>query len=127
MNEYIAHVRNNTYELGTHDCCTFAGGCILAMTGEDPMFEFRDGYDSEETADEILRTVGRGSLYRTLIHIFGQPLHGAQGQIGDLAFFEGNCGIIIGRYGLFLMDKGLAHVRLSQIPRIFRIGANTNG
>ena len=127
MNEYIAAVRDNSYEWGTHDCCTFSGGCIEAMTGEDPMEEFRGKYNSEESAIEVLKEIGNVSLYRTLYRKFGKPLRGCYGQIGDLGFYNGNCGIIIGRFGLFLIDEGLAHIRLSQIQRVFRIGANTNG
>lgn len=122
MNKFIASARDNTYEMGTHDCCTFAGGCIEAMTGEDPMEEFRGKYDSVETGNEVLKEIGDGTLYRTLRKKFGPALPGCRGQIGDLAFFDGNCGIIIGRFGLFILDEGLAHIRLSQIQRIFRIG-----
>ena len=122
MNKFITGTRDNTYEMGTHDCCTFAGGCIKAMTGEDPMKEFRGKYDSQESGTKVLRTIGNISLYRTLWRKFGPALPGCRGQVGDLAFFEGNCGIIIGRFGLFIMEEGLAHIRISQIQRIFRIG-----
>ncbi len=122
LNGYITDVRNEQFELGVFDCCTFAAGCIKAITGVDHMPEFRGHYDSWDTADKALKEIGHQNLYKTLYKKFGPALPGVQGQVGDLAFYDGCCGIIMGRYALFLASGGFSHVRITFVQRIFRIG-----
>ena len=121
LNKYITDVRSEEFALGTFDCCTFAAGCIKAITGEDRMSEYRGKYDTWETSEVVLKEIGHQNLYKTLYKKFGPALPGVQGRVGDLAFFDGCCGIILGRYALFLADGGFSHVRITFVQRSFRI------
>lgn len=123
LNKYITANRDNQWEMGVHDCCTFAAGAVKAITGEDHMKEFRGKYNTPENSDEALTTIGDGDLYRTLAKKFGKPVHGAMGQKGDVAFHEGCCGIVIGKYGMFIGEHapGYALIPINQLRRAFRV------
>ncbi len=123
LNAYINSVRGEEFEMGVFDCCTFTAGCVKAITGEDYMSEFRDKYDSVESGAQALKELGDRNLYRTIYKKFGPSFPGVQGQIGDLAFFDGCCGIVLGRFALFLPPGGgFSHVRITYIQRSFRVG-----
>jgi len=121
LNDYIVKVRDKEFDIGTHDCCTFAGGAVEAITGVDPMPEFRDDYDSWDSAEESLTRIGAGDLFKTLARKFGAALPGSQGHKGDVVWFEGSCGISIGRYGMFIGANGYVLVRITRLERAFRI------
>ena len=121
LNEYIIAAEKLEFELGTHDCCTFAAGAIEAITGEDPMPEFRDQYNDWQSAEDALDEIGYDNLYKTLTKKFGAAILGVKGQKGDLAFYEGSCGIVLGRFAMFLGEKGYAYVPLRNLQRAFRI------
>jgi len=121
LNKYIIKAEKLEFKLGTHDCCTFAAGAIEAITGEDPMPEFRNHYDDWKSADDALDEIGYDNLYKTLTKKFGKAVLGQKGQKGDLAFYEGSCGIVLGRYAMFLGEKGCVYVSIRNIQRAFRI------
>lgn len=121
LNEYIIAAEKREFELGVHDCCTFAAGAIEAITGEDPMPEFRNQYDDWQSAEDVLDEIGYDNLYKTLTKKFGSAVLGVKGQKGDLAFYEGSCGIVLGRYAMFLGENGYAYVSLRNLQRAFRI------
>lgn len=120
LNKYILEVEKKEFQLGTHDCCTFAAGAIEAMTGKDYMPEFRGIYDDWQSAEDALDKVGYDNLYKTLTKKFGKAVIGQKGQKGDLAFYEGSCGIVLGRYAMFLGENGYAFVLLPKLQRAFR-------
>ncbi len=121
LNEYISSVRDKQFKMGTFDCCIFASGACLAITGEDPMIEFRGKYDAD-TYEEVLLSIGAGDLYKTLVRAFGTPTHAAMGQRGDIAYFDGRCGIVTGRNALFLYEEGFGIMSLLKVDRIFKVG-----
>ncbi|PHR87481.1 MAG: hypothetical protein COA78_37040 [Blastopirellula sp.] len=121
LTAYLVSINGHTYKLGTHDCCTLVSGCVKAITGVDPMIEFRGKYDSEETYHEALMLIGAGTLYNTLIKKFGEPVVGPQASRGDIAFYEGCCGIITGRKAIFLFEEGYGEVNITKIKRAFRV------
>jgi hypothetical protein len=122
LNEYINATRDNKFEWGTHDCCTWTAGAVKVLTGEDHMLQYMGTYNDKETADELIDSLGYGDLYRALIEIFGPPLEGgAGGQRGDVAFYEGCCGIVIGRHGMFIGEDGYTLVPLLSVQRIFKV------
>lgn len=121
LNEYILESEKKTFKLGKHDCCTFTAGAIKAITGEDPMKEFRGQYNDWKSAKDALDEIGYDNLYKTLAKKFGPSILGVKGQKGDLAFYEGACGIILGRYAMFLGENGYVFVLLRHLQRAFRI------
>lgn len=121
LNKYLVGVKAKQIVYGEHDCCTFAAGAVMAMTGEDPMAEFRGRYSSKGESDDALREIGAGDLYRTLRRKFGPPVKGCRGRKGDIAFHEGACGIVIGRFAIVIGEEGLATVGIRQLDRAFRL------
>lgn len=108
LNQYLGEIRSKEFEWGVFDCCIMCAGAIEAITGEDLMSEFRGKYDSEETSDEALAEIGKGDLYQTLVDKLGEPVDGAHGQRGDVAYHEptGICGIVYGKKAMFIGDEG---------------------
>ena len=72
FSEYIESKRNTPYEYGTNDCCMFAAGSVEAITGEDPMSEFRGKYKSLATSVRALQEIGAGDL-ETEAEALAQP------------------------------------------------------
>jgi hypothetical protein len=70
---------------GAHDCTTAFSDTCLAMTGTDPMAEFRGRYDSDASSARVLKEIGGGSLYHTMTAKFGKPVPPALLRRGDAA------------------------------------------
>ncbi len=121
LNAYLVEVQGTEFKLGEFDCCTFVAGAIEAMTGEDPMPEFRGKYDDWDSANKTVAAADGGTLYEILKDKFGEPVIGQKGQKGDIAFYEDSCGIVLGIYAIFLGANGLAYVRLRHLQWAFRI------
>lgn len=109
LSEYIESKRNAPFEYGVNDCCMFAAGSVEAITGEDPMAEFRGEYKSLATSVRALQEIGAGDLESTMDGKFPiVPISHA--QRGDLAFFDGSIGVVIGSFAWFVSDDGLERV-----------------
>ncbi len=121
LNEYILAVRDKPFHYGQHDCCTFVAGAILAMTGEDPMAEYREQYDSVAAGKKALQSLGSGTLLKTLRKKFGKPLPGAHGRKGDIAWYDGALGLVLGRYAMFVGVNGYVMAPLSKLKYTFRV------
>ncbi len=123
LNAYILEAQKDQFKMGTHDCCTFAAGAVEAMTGVDPMPEFRGKYDGWRSSAKALKKLGAGttSLYDTLCAKFGPPLAGVYGQKGDIVMYEDACGVMLGRMGLFIGENGFVYVRIRHLSHTFRI------
>lgn len=114
---YLEPLRERAFEWGTHDCCTFSAGAVLAMTGVDPMPEFRGRYRTAIGSARALRRHGAGTLEATLDTKFARvPPHLA--QRGDLVMTGGLVAIVWGgfavavgrenaREGLVRLDRGV--------------------
>lgn len=124
LNKYITAERDKPFVYGQSDCCTFAAGTVKAMTGVDLMEEFRGKYWDEESANKALLEFGngRGKLYRTLRMKLGRSVRGVYGRKGDVAFHDGSCGIVLGRYAIFTGSEGYLYIPITKLQRAFRIG-----
>lgn len=106
---YIASKRHEPFEYGVNDCCLFAAGAVLEMTGEDPMVEFRGHYDSLKGSIRALKDIGAGTLEATMDGKFPEVSIGYT-QRGDLAFFNESVGVVMGSFAYFVSDDGLEKV-----------------
>lgn len=102
---YLEPLRLRLFEWGVHDCCTFTGGAVEAMTGVDPMAEFRGKYRSAASSIRALRTLGAGDLERTLDTKF-QPVTPALAQRGDIIMHNGLLGICLGAVAVCVGREG---------------------
>lgn len=116
--EYIADKRGKPFVWGENDCCTFSAGAVEAMTGEDPMPEFRGKYD---TALGSARALGKKSLEEVLDEKFEEVPIGFA-QRGDLAWFTDCVGVVAGGYAWFVGEDGLERVERSMWDKAWRIG-----
>ena len=121
LNEYIAKALKRQFRYGRHDCCTFACGAVRAMTGVDPMKPFRGAYKNEKEAASALRTIGSGTLYSTFRSVFGNPVPGASGKRGDVAYHEKSCGVVVGRNAIFFGENGYILIPISKLEKAFRV------
>jgi len=113
---YLEPLRARQFAWGRHDCCTFAAGAVKAMTGVDPMPEFRGRYRTALGSERALRRYGAGTLATTLDRKF-TPIGAALAQRGDIVMSGGLLGICTAggliavgaegeREGLVLIERG---------------------
>jgi len=107
--EYIGSKRDEPFEYGENDCCMFAAGAVMAITGTDPVPEFRGKYDSLKTSIKALKDIGGGRLDKVMDDKFPAIPIG-KAQRGDLAWFDDSVGVVTGRFAWFVSDDGLERV-----------------
>jgi hypothetical protein len=119
--DYIAIKRDEPFEYGVNDCCMFAAGAVEAITGEDPMPEFRGKYDSLKGSLTVIKEIGAGTLEATLDGKFTQVEIG-HAQRGDLAFFDDSVGVVMGGFAYFVSDDGLERINRSLWDKCWGVG-----
>lgn len=121
LSNYIVAKRHEAFEYGVNDCCLFAAGAVEAMTGEDPMPEFRDKYNSLKTSLQAIKDIGSGTLEATMDGKFPEVEIG-HAQRGDLAFFDGSVGVVMGGFAYFVSDDGLERINRSLWDKCWGVG-----
>lgn len=102
---YLEPLREEPFAWGRHDCCIFAAGAVLAMTGTDAMAEFRGRYSTKRGSAVALGRHGKGSLAATLDAKFeGIPVGHA--HRGDIVMADGTLGIGMGAFSIHVGAVG---------------------
>lgn len=83
---HLKTVEATPFEWAVHDCCTFAGDAVKAITGTDPMADLRATYTTALQAARVLS--GCGGLAAAVSQRLGQPKPAAMAQRGDVVLFE---------------------------------------
>ena len=121
LHEYLMEKRDQPFKWGVNDCCTFSAGAVEAMTGVNPMEEFVGKYKSAATSHRALIDIGSGDLEQTLDAKFKEcPIGFA--HTGDLAFFDGSVGVIIGGDAVFVTEDGLYRVNRLDWTKAWMVG-----
>lgn len=116
--DYIASKRDEPFAWGVNDCCTFSAGAVEAITGSDPMPEFRGKYD---TALGSVRVLEGKTLAEVLDDKFPElPIGFA--QRGDLAMMDGCVGVVMGDYALFVAEDGLERIKRPFWDKAWKVG-----
>jgi hypothetical protein len=115
---YIEPLRRRPFAWGTHDCCTFTLSAVEAMTGQDPMPEFRGRYRSLSGSIRALRKIGAGDLVATLTQKLGEPIVPSLAQRGDVVMAGGSIGICFGPFAL-MVGQEAEREGLIRIPQPF--------
>jgi hypothetical protein len=89
---YLEPLRLRPFAWGSHDCCTFAAGAVEAMTGVDPMPEFRGRYSTAIGSARALTRFGKGTLEKTLDGKF-EAIPAALAHRGDIVMSGGAVGL----------------------------------
>lgn len=124
---YLEPLHARPFGWGRHDCCTFSAGAVQAMTGVDPMPEFRGRYATAIGSARALRRLGAGTLADTLDRKFGlvPPSLAQRGDIVMSSRLLGICwgGFLIavgseaGREGLIRIERaGWVDPRAWRVP-----------
>jgi hypothetical protein len=121
LSNYIITKRHEPFEYGVNDCCLFAAGAVEAITGEDPMSEFRGKYDSLKTSLKAIQDIGAGTLEATMDGKFPEVAIG-HAQRGDLAFFNDSVGVVVGGFAYFVSDDGLERINRSFWGKCWSVG-----
>lgn len=121
FSDYIENKRNEPFQYGINDCCTFVFGAIEAITGMDKMPEFRGKYDSSIAAAKALREIGFGTLEATVDSKLPVVEIG-KAQRGDVAMFDGSLGIVAGSFAWFVSDDGLERVPREDWAKAWSVG-----
>ena len=119
--DYIAIKRHEPFEYGINDCCLFAAGAVEAVTGQDPMPEFRGKYDSLKTSLKVIKEIGAGTLEATMDSKF-PSVEISHAQRGDLAFLDGSVGVVMGGFAYFVSDDGLEQINRSLWDKCWGVG-----
>lgn len=119
---YIASRRREPFKWGKreNDCCSFANGAVIAMTGRDVMKDVRN-YRSEAGAARALVEAGVGS-FEELIDRLLPALPVGMAHRGDLALInDGNMPALMVVEGEWLVGPDLDG--LKRIARAYAIKA----
>lgn len=109
LSDYIGEKRDEPFAYGSNDCCYFCFGAIEEITGQDCMAEFRGKYDTEFGSLRALKEIGQGDLESTMDAKF-PTVDVSLAQCGDIAFFDGSIGVVIGSFAWFVSDNGLERI-----------------
>lgn len=120
LSDYIASKRDEPFDYGVNDCAMFAAGAVEAMTGENPMEEFFGSYGDLRGSIKALKTLGEGSLEATIDGKFDEVEVG-RAQRGDLAFFDGSVGVVLGGFAYFVSDDGLERIPREYWDKCWRV------
>lgn len=102
---YLEPLRARPFEWGAHDCCTFTAGAVEAMTGVDPMPEFRGSYSTATGSARALRRIGAGDLASTMDAKF-EAVPASLAQRGDIVMSSGLLGICFGGFLIAVGSEG---------------------
>lgn len=105
------------------DCGYLAHLIIDAVTGKEDTFDkiFRGKYSTAIGSARILKKNGYKDLRSYLKSLLGDPISASHAWRGDIAFYEGCCGLCLGQHSLFIgSDEIIKHVNDGK-PEEYRV------
>lgn len=116
LQNQITEFNQKQFEWGTHDCCTFAADCVLAMTGHDKMAKYRGGYKSLLGAQKKINKAG--GLEAAITAELGEPKQATYAKRGDVIYFisplGATAGICVGSRIAAPAISGIAYTPISE-------------
>jgi hypothetical protein len=109
---------------GRYDCITRVADVCLAMTGVDPMADFRGEYSTEAEAAKLIVARGCEDVAGLLAQAFP--------EVPPLMARRGDCGVVYGPDGVpaavviegaTASGAGSVRVSVTRVARAFRVGA----
>lgn len=123
LHAFIESRRTTNFAWGSHDCCAFTAGAVLATTGCDAMTE-HTRYSSALAAARVVNAAG--GIERIPELHGAQPLESlALACRGDIVSVEQDgrfsLGICAGRLSYFAAPSGLAAVETLKCRKAWRV------
>lgn len=101
LSHYLQDRREMPFEYGVNDCCMFAAGAVEAITGQNPMSDFIGKYKSLASSVRAIKDAGYESIEQIIDERFEEIPVGFA-STGDLAFFDGSVGVVLGGRAAFV-------------------------
>jgi hypothetical protein len=121
LSDYLISKRDPPFQYGSHDCAHFVAGAVEAMTGENPMAEITDSYDSQIGSLRVLKGLGFDDVEQFTDSKFESTLVGFA-QTGDIALYDGCLGIVISSKAVFVTEIGYTFVDRSEWLKAWEVG-----
>ncbi|WP_426163117.1 DUF6950 family protein [Sandarakinorhabdus sp. DWP1-3-1] len=125
MNQALDAAASRPFVWASWDCCHFVADVVEAMTGQDPLVEYRETYADEATAWQVLNDRD-GNLRAACRRIFGNCITAPFAKRGDVVLRRGGMaiGICVGSVAAFTSDTGagLVFVPMSDCAYAFPLG-----
>jgi hypothetical protein len=93
---FLVSQQNAHFIWGQNDCCLFACACVLAITGTDPMAQWRGKYTTELGAKRYLKKYGGGTILNAFNAVFGPIKPRLNANNGDLILIDTDQGDAVG-------------------------------
>jgi len=121
LSDYLISKRDLPFQYGSHDCAHFVAGAVEAVTGENPMAEITDIYDSQIGSLRVLKGLGFDDVEQFTDSKFESTLVGFA-QTGDIALYDGCLGIVISSKAVFVTEIGYTFVDRSEWLKAWEVG-----
>lgn len=112
LSDYLQERREMPFKYGSNDCAHFAAGAVQAITGEDVMADI-NSYTSKTGSLKAIKQADADSLEQVIDRKFTDlPIGFA--STGDLAFYDGSVGVVLGGRAAFVSEDGFALIPRDQ-------------
>ncbi len=122
----ISEAKTQAFEWGTHDCACFVSDCVEAMTGVDPLKEYRGKYSTALGAIKALKTLANVEDLPALATSFwGEDIEVSHASRGDVVLIDhegnDNFGVIVGTHAVFLTQEGVISIPVNKCKAAWKI------
>lgn len=107
LGQALEAASDKPFAWGAWDCVHFVAEAVQAMTGADPLADYRGGYATEAEAWAAL-SERDGNLRQACKRVFGGMIRPAFARRGDVVMMRGGMavGVCIGAQAAFVSDDG---------------------
>lgn len=125
LHDYIRSTARTPFQLGQHDCATFATGWVLAATGRDISEGLAGRYRTYAGGLRQVRKLGYADHVALIAAHLPERASIADAMPGDIAVVEGEdglaLGICAGDHVQVLTERGFGVVDMAQALRVFEV------
>ena len=121
LSDYLISKRYLPFQYGSHDCAHFVAGAVEAITGENPMADITDSYDSQIGSLRVLKRLGFDDVEQFTDSKFTSTSIGFA-QTGDIALYDGCLGIVVTSKAVFVTEIGYTFVDRSEWLNAWEVG-----
>lgn len=125
LTAYLVETGNRRFRPGQHDCVLWAAGAREAVTGDDPMRDWRGRYSTIEEGLQLALQHGCSEPWLQVVAGLDE-VPPAYGQVGDLALLDGADGLpalgVVQGAGIYVLHpRGVGLVPLTEARRVWRL------